>query len=535
MHGEISPSLSEVRKHVREGGNVIPIFVEEMGDLLTPVSAYLKLKEGQKHSFLLESVEADLKIARYSFLGTNPYKIISTGPREAIKGDPLVPIEEEMRGIKYVPIKGLPSFTGGAIGFIAYDCIKYFEPRVACDLVDNTGMPESMHMFCDTIVVFDHVYRTLKIVSHVRFDKGVQPEDIDDQQIVDAYREACRNIRQVADTLEKPGLTLPPYHDIAATTNGTNDGRPLGDTDEAAETFKAHVRKAKEYIINGDIIQCVPARRVEKKTPVHPFNLYRELRTVNPSPYMFYIDGHDYQIIGASPEALVKVIDGVVETHPIAGTAKRGKTPQEDQANADALLGDPKERAEHIMLVDLGRNDVNRICEPSSNYVERLMTIQKFSHVMHIVSVVKGKLRKGMTSFDAFRSIMPAGTVSGAPKIRAIEIVSELEGQTRGVYAGAAGYFAYNGDLDTCIALRTMWYRNGIIFLQAGGGIVYDSTPENEYQETINKLNSNIATVRRAEERFAFHRQAEGMGNQLSHEEKVKSESTQNANKRQKI
>ena len=381
---------------------------------------------------------------------------------------------------------------------MGYDCVKYFEPKTARPLKDVLGIPESLFMMYNTIVAFDHFFQVVKVVTFVPIpssDAGLEAE----------YRKGQEAIQRTIDTLLQPGYPLPLQGPIVPDQEYTsNIGR---------EGYERHVTKLKEHIGKGDIFQTVPSQRLSRPTSLHPFNLFRHLRTVNPSPYLFYIDCEDFQLVGASPELLAKEEKGRIISHPIAGTVKRGKTPEEDEALADELRGSLKDRAEHVMLVDLARNDVNRICDPMTTQVDRLMVVEKFSHVQHLVSQVSGVLRPEKTRFDAFRSIFPAGTVSGAPKVRAMQLIAELEGEKRGVYAGAVGYFGFNmasadgttelpGAMDTCIALRTMMLKDGVAYLQAGGGIVFDSDPYDEYVETLNKLGANIQCIKGAEAKY---------------------------------
>ncbi|KAJ3085644.1 hypothetical protein HK102_013972, partial [Quaeritorhiza haematococci] len=498
------PSLAELKDVLRSGaGNVIPVYSDIAADLLTPVSAYLKLamskpqesekksaKNSQQRSFLFESVAGGEKIGRYSFIGAAPYKILTAGHNGDIQGDPLSVLEKELADFKYVPMPGVEKmFTGGAVGYVSYDCVRYFEPKTAkVELKDTIKIPDAIFLFFDTIIIFDHLHHIMRVVSHFR---TTEPDSLSDKEIESEYNRAKAEITRVIQLLETEHTPVPPQPPIAlGEAPVSNIGK---------EGYESFVKRAQHYITEGDVIQLVPSQRLTKPTALHPFNAYRQLRSVNPSPYMFYLDVGDFQIVGASPEMLVKVEDGVVQTHPIAGTRKRGKTPEEDEALAQDLLGDIKERAEHVMLVDLGRNDVNRVCKPDTVKVDSLMHIERYSHVMHIVSNVSGKLREDKTPFDAFRSVFPAGTVSGAPKVRAMEIIYELEKDRRGIYAGAVGYFAYSGNLDTCIAIRTMLFKDGRVYLQAGGGIVYDSVPEAEYEETVNKLGSNLTAIKKAE------------------------------------
>ncbi|KAL1915721.1 uncharacterized protein VTP21DRAFT_6480 [Calcarisporiella thermophila] len=485
----ISPSLEEIQRIITNNeGNTVPVYAEIPADMLTPVSAYLRVADGNRYSFLLESVTGGERIGRYSFIGAGPYKILKTGENEEICGDPLLALEKEMSQFRFVKIPGLPSFTGGAIGYISYDCIHYFEPRTARELKDPFGIPDSMFMFCDTVIVFDRIYQVIKVVSHYR-GEAEEPSAIESK-----YNKVVEEINRVIRLLESehtPQIKQEPI--ILGNEAVSNIGK---------EGYESHVSKLKYYISEGEIFQTVPSQRLTRPTTLHPFNVYRHLRSINPSPYMFYLDLGDFVVVGASPEMLVKVEDRIVYTHPIAGTRKRGKDAQEDEELEKDLLSDPKERAEHIMLVDLGRNDVNRVCKPDSVKVDSLMHIERYSHVMHIVSNVSGELRPEKTIFDAFRSIFPAGTVSGAPKVRAMEIIGELEQEKRGIYAGSVGHFDYSGCTDTCIAIRTMLFKDGNVYLQAGGGIVADSVEHDEYEETVNKLGSNLAAIAQCEQKI---------------------------------
>ncbi|KAJ2996877.1 hypothetical protein HDV02_006052 [Globomyces sp. JEL0801] len=366
---------------------------------------------------------------------------------------------------------------GGAVGFISYDCVQYFEPTTKCNAKDTLKIPDAVLMMCDTIVVFDHLFSVIKVVSNVIFSDNASPKEIEI-----AYTKAVNAINEIEKLLDDPNTPVPEQGPMITSEPISNVGE---------KGYKQFVSQIKDFIVTGDVIQTVPSQRLKKRTNLHPFNAYRKLRTVNPSPYMFYV--------GASPEMLVKVENNEVYMHPIAGTRKRGKDEEEDIELAKDLISDLKERSEHVMLVDLGRNDVNRVCDPKTVTVDSLMHIERYAHVMHIVSNVSGTLREGCTPFDAFRSIFPAGTVSGAPKVRAMQIIYELEKEKRGVYAGAVGSFGYSGGIDTCIAIRTMLFKDGHVYLQAGGGIVHDSDPQAEYEETINKLKSNVVAIEMAE------------------------------------
>lgn len=448
-------------------------------------------------SFILESAPNGDTVERYTFIGYNPRKIIKTGDTEGkyapgyVNVDPITILEKELSTYRQAQLPGIPKLSGGAIGYISYDCIKYFEPKTKRDLKDTLQLPEAVLMMCDLIVAFDNVFQRIQIINNIHVDESISAEELSAR-----FEKAQAEIVEVERILKSDtdaSTIIPIQPPIKPNQSFTSN---IGQ-----EGYESHVNNLKAHILKGDIIQAVPSQRIARPTSLHPFNIYRHLRSVNPSPYLFYIDLVDFQIIGASPELLVKSDDqGKIITHPIAGTIKRGATYEEDQENADILRSSLKDRAEHIMLVDLARNDVNRVCEPTSNSVDRLLTIQRFSHVMHLVSEVSGTLRPDKTRFDAFRSIFPAGTVSGAPKVRAMELIGELENDKRGVYAGAVGHWSYDGKtMDTCIALRTMVFRDGVAYLQAGGGIVFDSDPYDEYIETMNKMKSNNETIVQAE------------------------------------
>ncbi len=480
----LRPTLDEVKELAGKGlGNLVPIYREVTADLETPVSAFLKVRKGP-YSFLLESVEGGERMARYSFIGTTPYRVLKMGPGQEYDGDPLLPVERELSRFKQVPLAGVPAFTGGAIGFVTYDAVRHFEPRVVPPELDELGIPEAIFLFCDSMVVFDHIHHTIKVIAHCRLDG-----DIDS-----SFSQAAHQIEEIVERLSNPTIQLPQESigDVLRTSN-------KGDSNVGREGYELMVEKIREHVIAGDVIQTVPSQRVARQTAVHPFNIYRQLRIVNPSPYMFYLDMGDFQIVGASPELLVRVEDGIVTNHPIAGTRPRGATPEEDERLAKDLMADEKELAEHIMLVDLGRNDVGRVSKPGTVNVDRMMEIEKYSHVMHIVSNVSGQLAADKTPYDAFRSVFPAGTVSGAPKVRSMELIAELEPSKRGIYAGAVGYVSFAGSLDTCIAIRTMLCKEGVAYLQAGGGIVYDSVPETEYTESMNKMRALMRAIDQAE------------------------------------
>ena len=483
------PTLEQVKARAREG-NTIPVYRSIHADLETPVSAYLKVARGP-YSYLLESVEGGEILGRYSFIGTNPYRVITTGPgQEYGEVDPLTLVEDEMSRHKLIPVDGLPGFHGGAVGYVAYDAIRYFEPRVPEMPEDPQGVPESIFMFGETILIFDHLRHDIKVVSHARLN-GHEPRDVER-----AYADAVARIEEMVALLSRP-LTLPEELQQGAAVPPS----PV-ESNFTPDRYADAIDKCVEYVYAGDIIQVVNSQRFSRHTGAHPFQIYRALRSVNPSPYMYYLDLDGFQIVGAAIESVVKVEDGIASTHPIAGTRPRGRTPGEDEANEAELKGSEKQRAEHVMLLDLGRNDIGRVSDPGTVEVTKMMEVERFSHVMHLVSHVEGRLRQDLTPYDALRSCFPAGTVSGAPKIRAMEIIAEIEGEKRGPYGGAVGYFSYSGNMDTALVLRTGIYKDGTMYVQAGGGIVADSVAEDEYQETRHKSGAMMRAIDMAEAGF---------------------------------
>ncbi|MFQ6020285.1 MAG: anthranilate synthase component I, partial [Dehalococcoidia bacterium] len=502
--GVYNPSLSEVRALAAAGqGNLTPVYREVTADLETPVSAFLKItrgpagaRAGGDHSFLLESVEGGERLARYSFIGSEPYRVLRSGPYRGVGegADPLLAVQEELSRFRLAPWQGgLPRFTGGAVGYLAYEAIRHFEPRVPAAAADRQGLPEAVFLFVDTLLVFDHLKHTIKVVSHCRLDGDVEA----------SYRRACRRIDELAQRLAQP-LPAAPYPLGPAPARRGRASARAPRANMSKREFMAGVKRARRYIVAGDVIQVVLSQRFSRRTSAHPFSIYRALRTVNPSPYMYYLALGDSFIIGASPEMLVRVEDGVVSTHPIAGTRPRRGDPGEDQALESDLLSDEKERAEHVMLLDLGRNDIGRVSQSGTVQVSQLMEVERYSHVMHLVSHVSGRLRAGLTPFDALRACFPAGTVSGAAKVRAMEIISELEPDRRGPYAGAVGYFGFSGNMDTAITIRTIAMQrpageDGVAHIQAGAGIVYDSVPEREHQESLNKARALLVAIDQAE------------------------------------
>jgi len=472
------PTLDEVKRLSNEG-NLIPIFREIMADMETPVSAFLKINQ-KGNSFLLESAEGGQRLARYSFIGTSPLKIIKSYSSD--KTDPLSVIATELGKYKIVPVSGLPRFSGGAVGYLAYEVVNRFE-ELPSPVSDTLNVPESVFMFVDTMMVFDHIKHTIKVLSHVRLDGDIEAQ----------YALAIEKIEHLISKLHQPIQNTSKLKD-----NNIATFKSEMKSNFSKEDFEKCVQKIKEYITEGEAIQVVLSQRFSINSKAAPFDVYRALRSINPSPYMFYLDFNDFQIVGASPEILVRVEDGTVMTRPLAGTRWRGKNPEEDIRLEQELRSDIKERAEHIMLVDLGRNDIGRVSEPGSVKVSDLMQVERYSHVMHLVTHIQGKLQKGMTSFDALRACFPAGTVSGAPKIRAMEIIAEVEPDKRGPYAGAVGYFSFSGNMDMAIAIRTMVMKKGIAYVQAGCGVVYDSIPEHEYEESTNKAQAVLKAIEQA-------------------------------------
>ncbi|SPO03495.1 probable TRP2 Anthranilate synthase component I [Cephalotrichum gorgonifer] len=485
--------------------NLVPCYRQISSDLITPSAAYLKVsahsqsRDNGSYSFLFESAATE-KVGRYSFVGSAPRKVLVTGKGHGEEVDPLPGLEAELSKYVVANVEGvtLPPMAGGAVGYVGYDCVRYFEPKTRReDTKDVLGIPESLFMMFDTVVAFDRFYGIIKVITYLHV-----PED--PAGLGDAYAEAKARIDELVGVLNSPEIPIPEQEPIELGKEYTSNIGQSG--------YEGHVTRLKTHIVSGDIIQCVPSQRFARPTNLHPFNIYRHLRTVNPSPYLFYISCADFHIVGASPELLVKTEAGRVITHPIAGTVRRGKTLEEDERLAEELRSSLKDRAEHVMLVDLARNDVNRVGDPYTVRVDHLMVVEKFSHVQHLVSQVSGVLREGQTRFDAFRSIFPAGTVSGAPKVKAMELIAELEGEKRGIYAGAVGYFGYGGidaegravegAMDTCIALRTMLVKDGVAYLQAGGGIVFDSDETEEWMETINKLGANMQCITSAEQLY---------------------------------
>jgi len=474
------PGFDQFKKFAEEG-NLIPVYREILADIDTPVSALMKLRQ-KSHVFLLESVEGGEKWGRYTFLGSDPRVIFKVKGDHVLisengksrshrhEGNPLRYLKDLLNTYRPVPVDGLPRFYGGAVGFLGYDMVRYFE-KLSARASDDLKTDDSVFLITDTLIVFDNIRHTIKVVSCAATEGA--------QDLKDVYDETIDKIDRLIAILRTPVETKERYRKV-------DSDAPLG-SNMSAEDFKAIVQKAKEYIVAGDVIQVVLSQRFHTENGIDPLDLYRALRYVNPSPYLFFLKLEDMFLIGSSPEVMVRLEEGVAELRPIAGTRRRGRNEQEDRQLAHELLEDPKERAEHVMLVDLGRNDLGRIARIGSVQVNQLMVVERYSHVMHLVTNIQAQLAPGKDCFDVLAASFPAGTLSGAPKVRAMEIIDELEPTRRGTYGGAVGYFSYTGNMDLCITIRTMLLKDGKIFIQVGAGIVADSDPEKEYQETVSK------------------------------------------------
>ena len=469
-----------------ESHSVVPVYRQLVADTLTPVSAFCKIR-GDGWAFLFESVVGGERVGRYSFLGAGPFQTFEAyGNRvrernsagkvvEHEHADPLKLLEERIAAFRGPNVSGLPRFCGGAVGFAGYDAVRYVE-KLPNAPPDDRGIPDLCFGFYDRMVIFDHINKTVCVVAHARIEPGVDWNE--------AYRSACDAVDALVEQLRAPTHDLP-LADIDIPKSYSLPER--FHSNFTRESWHAMMAKGVEYILAGDVFQYVPSQRFETTTTAEPFDIYRALRVINPSPFMFFVSAGPTILVGASPEILCRVENGTMTVRPLAGTRKRGATPEADAALAVELLADPKERAEHIMLVDLGRNDVGKVCRLGSVKLTDLMAVERYSHVMHISSTVTGELLPGMSAFDAMRSALPAGTLSGAPKVRAMEIIDELEPHRRGPYGGAVGYIDFSGNMDTCIALRTMVLQGQTAYIQAGCGVVADSKPNDEYQETIDK------------------------------------------------
>jgi anthranilate synthase component I len=496
-------------KMLSKKGNLIPIYREILADTETPVSAALKL--GGSPSFLLESMIGGEKWARYSFLGSRPSRIIKgrdkkveikvakTGVQRLKTENPFDVIKREISAYKPVDVPGLPRFYGGLVGYIGYDMVRFLENIPENKKKPGLELPDMFLMSTDTVMIFDNLKGKIKVVSNAHLD-NTSPEE--------AYSDAEEKIETIIANLKKARPAKKSQRgkigsDLSFATIQNFREHPsfsgYASSFTRKDEFEEAVLRCKEYIVAGDIIQAVLSQRFERESDIDPFNIYRALRVINPSPYMYYIDMGDAQLVGSSPEILVRLEGEKILLRPIAGTRKRGETEEEDRILEEELKKDPKEIAEHIMLVDLGRNDVGRVAETGSVRVKELMAVERYSHVMHLVSNVEGTLKKGLDAFDVLRACFPAGTVTGAPKVRAMEIIEELEPIRRGPYAGAVGYLSYSGNMDTCITIRTLIIKGKKVYVQAGAGIVADSVPEKEYTETVNKAMGMMKAVDMAE------------------------------------
>jgi anthranilate synthase component 1 len=486
----VEPSF-EAFAAMAQRGNVVPVYTELAADFETPLSAYLKIRDG-RHSFLLESAESTDKAGRWSIVGSRPRRVFEArdgkvtvtwegGSREAAAGrDLLAVLEAEMAPFRPVSHGSLPQFSGGLVGYLSYDAVREFEPSLGPPPPDPLGIPDALFLLADTLLVFDHRLRRLQVVANALLDEAASIED--------AYQRAKGKIAALVEILDRP-LHVPGLNGLAAVEPA--EAR----SNTSREEFEEMVRTGKEFIAAGDIFQFVPSQRFEAVFELNSADLYRALRFVNPSPYMFLLEMGSFSLVGSSPEVHVRAIDGRIDIRPIAGTRWRGRTRAEDDELANDLLADPKERAEHLMLVDLARNDVGRVAVPGTVRVDDFMTIERYSHVMHIVSNVTGTLDEGHSAYDVLRATFPAGTVSGAPKIRAMQIINSLEKNKRCAYAGAVGYFGFDGGHDSCITLRTCLVKDGRAYVQAGAGVVADSDPAYEYEETVNKAKGMLRAV----------------------------------------
>jgi anthranilate synthase component 1 len=490
MHARLFPSRESFRERAHRG-NLIPVYREIIADMETPVSAFHKIDTGD-HSFLFESVEKGNKFARYSFLGASPHLtfqargkniVLREGAEQrayTIEGDPLRELERLMAGYRPVPTGDLPLFYGGAVGYLGFEAVTQFEPTVPRAKKDDLDVPDAYFFITDTLLIFDHLERRIKIVANAHVSDPTHADA--------AYAEAVAKIEELEGRLTRavPGHLLPVFSEV----------EPLEPTTNMTRAQYVKMTEAmQEYIRAGDIFQVVPSQRFEVPFDSSPVDLYRALRLINPSPYMFILKLGGMALVGSSPELHVRCEEGKVQIRPIAGTRPRGKTPEDDDRLTAELLADPKERAEHVMLVDLARNDVGRVCRFNTVRLTDFMITERYSHVMHIVSNVEGELNPGHSAYDVMRATFPAGTVSGSPKIRAMQIIADQEPTCRGTYAGAVGYFGFSGNLDSCIAIRTILLKDGKAYLQAGGGLVADSTPLGEYEESLNKAKAGLKAL----------------------------------------
>ena len=495
MHPRLFPSREAFRELAQQG-NLVPIYREIIADMETPVSAFAKIDTGD-HSFLFESVEKGGKFARYSFLGASPYLTFQTREKKVVvreggrqreyvmEGDPLHELEKLMAGYRPVAVEGLPPFYGGAVGYLGFEAVTLFEPSVPRPKRDDLHLPDAYFFITDTLLIFDHLERRIKIVANAHISDPENPDR--------AYDDAVAKIEELEARLTRPVASrlLPIFNEVKPLEPAINMTR---------DQYVAMTEAMQEFIRAGDIFQVVPSQRFEVPFDGSPIDLYRALRLINPSPYMFIVKLGEMALVGSSPELHVRCEEGRVQIRPIAGTRPRGENADEDDRLCAELLADPKERAEHVMLVDLARNDVGRVCQFNTVRLTDFMITERYSHVIHIVSNVEGELTPGHSAYDVMRATFPAGTVSGSPKIRAMQIIADREPTCRGTYGGAVGYFGFSGNLDSCIAIRTVLLKDGKAYLQAGGGLVADSTPLGEYQESINKAKAGLKALAMAKQ-----------------------------------
>ena len=484
---QIRPTIEEVRKIAAEGKyDVLPVSLEILSDFTTPIEALKILKNASDHVYMLESAQANETWGRYTFLGFNPRELITckdgileVGDEKIETKDPSAELRKIMAGYKSPRFDYLPPFAGGLVGYFSYDYLTYSEPTAKCDVEDEEGFKDVDLMLFDKVIAFDNLKQKIIVIENMKLNEGD-----------DGYNRAVETLKGLVDLLHN-GKKIE-----------ERSGRLLGEVTPLFEkqAFCDMVEKGKHHIKEGDIFQIVLSNRLSAPFEGSLLNTYRVLRTINPSPYMFYFSGTDVEVAGASPETLVKLQDGILHTFPLAGTRPRGKTAEEDKALEEELLADEKELAEHNMLVDLGRNDLGKISKFGTVEVEKLHSIERYSHVMHIGSTVRGEIRENKDAFDAIEAVLPAGTLSGAPKIRACQLIGELENNKRGIYGGAIGYIDFAGNMDTCIAIRLVFKKNGKVFVRSGAGIVADSDPEKEYQECLNKARASLKALELAQE-----------------------------------
>ncbi|MBN1829577.1 MAG: anthranilate synthase component I [Deltaproteobacteria bacterium] len=488
------PSFQTFDRLARQG-NLVPLCREILADTETPVTALMKLSGG-RHTFLLESMEGGEKWGRYSFIGADPHSTFAVLGDDVIienktgrlatphRGDPLGLLRQFLGRFRPVNVPGLPRFYGGAVGYFSYDMIRHFE-NLPSQAPDDLGTADALFVFTDGMLIFDNLRHTMMVVSSVRIEESAT--------LREAYGRGIATIDGIIDSLSRP---------LAARRSSAPAADPAPSSNVARERYMEMVATAREYIHRGDAIQVVLSQRFRDSLRSSPIDLYRALRYINPSPYLFHLAFDDVILIGSSPEVMVRLEEGLVELRPIAGTRRRGTTEQEDRRLADELLQDPKERAEHVMLVDLGRNDLGRVAETGSVQVTKLMEVERYSHVMHLVSNVQAHTAPGMDCFDVIKAAFPAGTLTGAPKIRAMEIIDELEPTRRGPYGGAVGYISYSGNMDLCITIRTIMLAGESLYVQTGAGIVAESDPQKEYEETVSKAAGMMEAIRLAASDF---------------------------------